>query len=310
MYQVQDCDCGYTDVSDPTRSVFNSLFFVDFKNTTKRQLEESFRISTYPVRHNVSEALTRNYTLSNTNLSQAGLNLTVSPRVGDLVPSGGIVSKSTAFGFGSYHISYRTTNVPGTVAGFFTYRDENSAVDAEYLSWDPNPSMLYSVKPQIYEPNGVASNLTFRRERWTGAKGTFSQKFHDWSFVWLPEVVHFGLDGNYTTALRTRVPSQPGHLALGHWSDGNSHFSRGPPTQNAVLTASHVWAVYNNSNTTLTCQKTQTACNVLDGKIQVSRSTGHGVVSVDSSTSAAPFTGPAMSSWALLLVILSWFHVL
>jgi hypothetical protein len=54
----------------------------------------------------------------------------------------------------------KTSNVPGTVAAFFFYRNDSSEIDIESLSRFSDPYKTYfAVQPQIYT-NGQASPLT------------------------------------------------------------------------------------------------------------------------------------------------------
>lgn len=54
----------------------------------------------------------------------------------------------------------KTSNVPGTVAAFFFYRNDTCEIDIESLSRFSDPFKTYfAVQPQIYD-NGQASLLT------------------------------------------------------------------------------------------------------------------------------------------------------
>jgi beta-glucanase (GH16 family) len=64
------------------------------------------------------------------------------------------------FLYGTYRARMKTTNVTGTVAAFYYYRNSTSEIDMESLSRFTDPHKIYfAIQPQIYE-NGVASNLT------------------------------------------------------------------------------------------------------------------------------------------------------
>jgi hypothetical protein len=55
----------------------------------------------------------------------------------------------------------KTSDIAGTVAAFYLYKNDTSEIDMEALSYKQNPWQMYlSVKPQIYNPDGSASNLT------------------------------------------------------------------------------------------------------------------------------------------------------
>lgn len=72
--------------------------------------------------------------------------------------------------------------------------------------------------------------------------------FHEYRFDFLPDKVFFYADGNLLSEMTGYgVPTTPGHVLLSHWSNGNSGWSQGPPTANAVTTVSYVKAYFNSS---------------------------------------------------------------
>ncbi len=75
-----------------------------------------------------------------------------------------------------------------------------------------------------------------------------STDFHEYRFDFLADKVFFYADGNLLAeGTGSGVPTTPGHLLLSHWSNGNSGWSRGPPTVDAVTTVSYVKAYFNSS---------------------------------------------------------------
>lgn len=65
------------------------------------------------------------------------------------------------FLYGTYRARMKTSNVEGTVAAFYFYRNDTCEIDIESLSKNKDPSKTYfAVQPQIYEPDGTASALT------------------------------------------------------------------------------------------------------------------------------------------------------
>jgi hypothetical protein len=315
--EVQNCDCGFTDSTDPTQSVFTSFFAVTFSSTTDRQFQNLFIPASYEVDTRDSP-YARNFSADLVELSDAGLILSVNPSVSDAVPCAQVFTRAATFLYGSYHAVFQTSAVPGTVQAFFNYKNDTSEVDIEYLSsWDV-PTLLYTVKPQIYLDNGNPDNSTYQKQAWNGTQPSFAQGFHDWSFVWLPEIVHFGLDANYSANITTNVPQAPGRLALSHWSDGNSKYSLGPPTQTSNVTVSLLWAVYNDTNATLpVCKKASSACVITDGVFQ---NTIASTSNETSSTSPSPSTvivnsdqsgsSAASPGWLLALWCFFWLHYL
>ena len=239
-------------------------------------------------------------------LTKAGLQLTVSPSEdGKTVPCAQLFTRAETFLYGSYSAKIRVGSVPGTVTALFNYYNDTSEVDIEYLSaWD-SPTLLYSVKPQIYLDNGTPDNSTYETQEWSGSPDAFDSEFHEWSFVWLPDTVHFGLDGDFARNLTTNVPTEPGKVALSHWSDGNQNYSLGPPTVNSTITIASLQAVYNDTNATaLACEKVSSPCTITNGFLQGGTSSGGGepVTHVN----FAHLVTPAASGWLYLLVIFLW----
>jgi beta-glucanase (GH16 family) len=309
--KVQDCDCGFIDSNDPTKSIFTSFLAVNFSSITGQQFNDLFIPATYEISQR-DAPYSRNFSADQVQLSVAGLDLTVSPSPdSNRVPSGQVFTRAATFFYGSYHAQFRVGDVPGTVTAFFNYKNDSSEVDIEYLSaWD-DPTLLYSTKPQIYLDNGNPSNSTYQQDPWNDTSVSFDQDFHEWSFVWLPDIVHFGLDANYSKFLTTNVPQAPGRLALSHWSDGNPKYSLGPPTQSSTVTISTLRAVYNDTNArALTCKTATSPCTITNGIFQPSTSSGgeNNSPTLPSAiiVNSADFIGPAASGWIFILLFFSW----
>lgn len=305
--KVQDCDCGFIDSSDPTKGVFTSFLAVNFSSIKSNQFNDLFIPATYEIARGDSPD-TRNFSADRVQLSEAGLDLTVVPFLDSkLVSCGQVFSRAATFFYGSYHAQFRVGHLPGTVAAFFNYKNDSSEVDIEYLSADP--TLLYSVKPQIYLDSGDPSNSTYQKETLNDTSVPFDQDFHEWSFVWLPDIVYFGLDANYSRFLTTNVPQAPGRLALSHWSDGNPNYSGGPPTQSSTATISSLWAVYNDTNAAaFTCKMATSACTITNGIFQAGTASGgdnNNNATLPSVTiiNSAHFISPAAPSWLFVLLI-------
>jgi beta-glucanase (GH16 family) len=72
--------------------------------------------------------------------------------------------------------------------------------------------------------------------------------FHEYRIDYLPGRVFFYADGVVLAEMDgPAVPSSPGHLILQHWSNGNRHWSGGPPAEDAALVVSYVKAYFNSS---------------------------------------------------------------
>ncbi|CZT22965.1 uncharacterized protein RCC_08673 [Ramularia collo-cygni] len=273
--KVSDCDCGFIDADEPTHTTFTSLLLVDFTKATWKDLDDIFVRSSYTV-NRTDAAYIRDFEPSQIQLTSSGLELTVSPSPdGLIVPSASIFTRSAAFLHGSYRARILVGDVPGTVTAFYNYHNDTSEVDIEYVS-ARGPTLLYSVKPQIYYENTNPSAETYQSETWgndtssTSSSLSFEQNFHEWSFTWLPDIVHFGLDANYSKSITKNVPQAPGTIVLSHWSNGNPKYSQGPPTVKSTKVVEFLQAVYNDANATaLECKKVQEACVIQDGRLRV-----------------------------------------
>ncbi|KXT01906.1 hypothetical protein AC579_1612 [Pseudocercospora musae] len=266
--ELIDCDCGFIDWKDPTQSIFTNLLVVNFTSATNQQLEGLFILASYDVSQ-PDVPYIRNYSADQLHYSSAGLDLTVSPSPdGENVPCAQIITKETSFFYGSYRTRVLVGDEPGTVAAFYSYKNDSSEIDIEYLSAWTQPTLLYTVKPQIYSPTGNPDNSTYQQGQWTGPVDKFREDFHEWSWTWLPDIVHFGIDSNYSRNITTNVPQAPGRIALNHWSNGDPNYSLGPPTQNTTFTVSFLQAIYNDTSMpTLACQRSSSACLIADGTI-------------------------------------------
>lgn len=308
--ELEDCDCGFIDSEDPAHTTFTSLLVIDFTSITQKQLDDLFITAKFSLDKSDAPYI-RSFSGDQVALSNTGLELTVSPAGEKSVPCAGLFTKESYFLHGFYRARLLVGSVPGTVTAFYNYNNDTSEVDIEYLSAWENPTLLYSVKPQIYLANGNPDNSTYQQDTWNDTAASFQQTFQEWTFIWLPDVVYYGLNGDYSRKLSTNVPQAPGRIALSHWSDGDPRYSIGPPIENSTNTVSFLQAVYNNANATaLACKRTKSACVIADGQIQStsggsssSSTASDGVISVPH-TNRAYGLGPAMSGWLLLLL---WF---
>ncbi|KAL2207344.1 concanavalin A-like lectin/glucanase [Sarocladium strictum] len=307
---VNDCDCGFIDSNDSTKSTFTNFFAVDFASVSQEQFDEIFIPATYQIPR-ANGPFNRNFFAEQVRLTKDGLDLTVSPPSNDeYVPCAQIFSRGQSFLYGSYHARIRVTDIPGTVTGFFNYKSDQSEVDIEHVSAWAESTLLYTVKPQIYTDSGNPDNSTYTRQPLREASS--KNGVHEWSFIWLPDVVHFGIGGEYKHSLTINVPSAPGRLALNQWSDGNANYSLGPPKENSTSTVTFLWTIYNTTeeDSNPACQKATSPCAITDGLFQPrggSETSGESdtsaIIDINNSerlTSAAGDLGSLGPSWFLM----------
>ncbi|KIW02351.1 uncharacterized protein PV09_06173 [Verruconis gallopava] len=311
---LPDCDCGFVDAKDPTKSTFSNFLAINFTSITNQTFEDLFIPASYTLNLR-GGPYNRAFSPEQVHLSQDGLALTVSPLNAGNVPCAQVTTKNESFFYGAYHVQTRVGNVPGAVSAFFTYKNDTSEVDIEYLSAWTDPTLLYTVKPQLYSASGNPLSGTYQKEQWNGT-GAFSKNFHTWSFVWLPGIVHYGLDGEYSRVITTNVPQDPGSVSISHWSDGNPNYSMGPPTSDSTDVISLFWAVYNDTSSAApACKATKTSCTISDGVLQSATSSSGGSTNSPTptptikalSTSSAQMVSPMNSSWIFVLILFCWF---
>ncbi|KAK0384313.1 hypothetical protein NLU13_8401 [Sarocladium strictum] len=310
---VWDCDCGFIDSQDPTGSTFTNFLAVDFTSISQNELDEIFIPATYKL-HKNDAPFERHFSAEQLQLSEDGLHITVLPASSqNHVPCGQIFSRARTFFYGSYHARIRLTDVPGTVTAFFNYKADDSEIDMEYVSAWAEPTLLYTVKPQIYTDRGNPENSTYARQPLSDASAPSKRSVSEWSFVWVEDIVHFGIGNEYSHNITTNVPSAPGRLALNQWSDGNANYSLGPPREPSTTTVTSLWAVYNmTESSSLVCEKSTSACTVTDGLFQPSSGSGGNsgpddgpVIDINNAggyISASSVPEPAVLHWSLALM--------
>ncbi|KAI7908201.1 concanavalin A-like lectin/glucanase domain-containing protein [Cokeromyces recurvatus] len=207
-------------------------------------------------------SLQRVFSRNNVKVNEdGGITLSVNKNSNGRYTSAAIGTKRNDFLYGTYRARMKMTNVTGTVAAFFFYRNDSSEIDIESLSRFTNPYKSYfAVQPQIYV-KGIASPLTSEKH---DLEFNPTEDYHEYRFDWLPGSVQFYIDDLLVREMTTHIPNTPGRIILNHWTDGNPNFSGGPPTENADLKVSHLNLFFNSSETNfpLPCQHSKTPCLV------------------------------------------------
>jgi len=72
--------------------------------------------------------------------------------------------------------------------------------------------------------------------------------YHEYRIDFIPGNIIFYADGHKLATMNTSaVPTQPGHLILTNWSNGNNLWSYGPPPEDSVISVAYVKAYFNSS---------------------------------------------------------------
>ena len=153
---------------------------------------------------------------------------------GETTTGAEIYTRKTDFLYGSYRFLAKSSAEPGTVVGFFYYKDDQNEIDIEFLSKDP-----YIVYYTIHENIGPNTHQTH------SVTEPLSDAFHEYRFDWSPEKVDYYIDGQYITSLDSEIPNQPGTILLNHWTLSSPAWGGGPPVNDAIAQVKKVSFYFN-----------------------------------------------------------------
>ncbi|CAO0801231.1 unnamed protein product [Mucor circinelloides] len=256
------CDCGF---EDENHNLWTDVWYADYGlYKSSLQYDPHYLVMDYTVGAKHKDTLARVFSPSNVKLThEGGITLSVKQNGDGKYTSAAIGTKRNDFLYGTYRARMKTSNVPGTVAAFFFYRNDTSEIDIESLSRFHDPYKTYfAIQPQIYD-KGAASPLTNEKH---DLQFNPTEDYHEYRFDWLPDSVKFYIDGTFVREMTTNIPDSPGRILLNHWTDGNPYFSGGPPTENADLKVSHLNLFFNSSESKSppSCSKSKTPCQISD----------------------------------------------
>jgi hypothetical protein len=73
--------------------------------------------------------------------------------------------------------------------------------------------------------------------------------FHEYRIDFVPGNVFFFADSIQIGMMNTSaVPTSPGHIVLRHWSNGNTGWTAGPPSSDAVMLVSYIKSYFNSTD--------------------------------------------------------------
>ncbi|KAL7808425.1 family 16 glycoside hydrolase [Trichoderma gracile] len=278
-----DCECGFVQDSPPEeaggggdgsadgRLLFTNMMESKFFELRNISLDGNWKRQQYNVsaragrgEYGKAFAVKNVYTIAadgdGENVDDAdagpgeGIALVVgSTLVDEAIPVAELTSARKDMYFGSYRAGMKLTPVNGTCAAFFWYFNDTQEIDMEFLSRE------FDASKKLYPVNLVIQSEASRQAGYDASKtGTFkvvnltfdpTEGFHEYRFDYLHNRVLFYADSKLLAEMNgTSVPSGPGHIILQHWSNGNSKWSGGPPTQDAIMTVSYVKAYFNSSD--------------------------------------------------------------
>jgi Glycosyl hydrolases family 16 len=272
------CECGYrlpgSNSSDP--GLYTDLLESDFFNITDITKDTDYVVQTYSVDKSLEKdpysrtaiasnvisnpVSSQNQLQGSNNDGDPGLQLYVRGKldVNGSITGSELDTTRTDMWWGSYRALLKLPSQNGTCASFFWYYNDIQEIDMEFLSTEVNGDA---------DTNSTESNLYFvlhtqeSKDQGDDASKTPTFKhlalpfktddaFHEYRFDYSPGRVEFYVDSKrYVTFTGADVPDKPGHVVFNHWSNGDPHWSYGPPTEDAVYTIGYLKAYFNSSDT-------------------------------------------------------------
>ncbi|KAI8063926.1 concanavalin A-like lectin/glucanase domain-containing protein [Gongronella butleri] len=255
------CDCGFRDEAGYTWAhVWYSNFL---KQKIPLQQDKNYQVMSYKISRQSDQIYERQFAKDHVLMTPDGIQLLVRKDDSGTILSGQFATMDNDILYGTFRSFIQIPTQPGTVSAFYYFKNNNNEIDVELLSKFNPPQAYFAIHPQIYEPDGSASNLT-HGERMLPFDP--AQQLHEYRFDWLPDQVNYYVDGEFSRAMNTNVPNAPGRINLNHWSDGNPNFSGDPPANvDITMLIANLTFFYNSSqNNDLLCQSTRTPCLVTD----------------------------------------------
>lgn len=204
-------------------SSLHAQAFVDNFNT-QAEFEQNWRVSTWG-------STAHQYSADNVSIQDSALVLKLNASPQGTIPVGGEVTwKAQTFKYGSFSARIKTTNIPGSVIGFFVYKDgvpgdgNLHEVDIELLTNSPQ-KMYYTLHHDGYSTDHTTRNLPWLP----------SDAYHDYRMDWHPDSVVYYIDGERTAALYKSIPDDDCSLILNHWSKNIAGWGGPAPTEDTYM---------------------------------------------------------------------------
>ncbi|KAH9828140.1 glycoside hydrolase family 16 protein [Teratosphaeria destructans] len=321
-----NCGCGYT-VNSTT--LFTNALETNFTQSGRVTWTSEASAEWQAQEYNTSAAAARGpygkaAELQNVVVENTGLQLWARSSLldggadGKLVPVAEVVSSRSDFLFGSFRVGMKSTAINGTCGAFFFYHNDSEEIDLELLSKQQG-SVSHLINLVNQSPESVASGYNAVN---TSDFITWPLPFdptadmHEYRFDWLPGRIDMFADGQWMRTFEDSVPFSAGALHLIHWSNGDPGWSAGPPSEDAVLTVSHVHAYFNTSSqqNSTQCSGDPAATNVCEVSANGAAPTAGSATTTSSNNSSGTaessggrFSSAGAASAAVYAgVILSW----
>lgn len=135
-----------------------------------------------------------------------------------------------------------------------TFFNNSQEIDMELLSsqFQPNPTNTYQINLVDQSLASVARGYAIPGTEYAIADLPFNPAdgYHEYRIDFIPGLIIYYADDQVIGTLNGSIPSQPGHMILTQWSNGDPTWSGGPPVTDAVLAIAGVRAYFNSSDPT------------------------------------------------------------
>lgn len=116
--------------------------------------------------------------------------------------------------------------------------------------FQPNPSNTFLINLVDQSLASVARGYAIPGTEYEIADLPFNPAdgYHEYRIDFIPGLIIYYADNQVIGTLNGSIPSQPGHMILTQWSNGDPTWSGGPPATDAVLAIAGVRAYFNSSD--------------------------------------------------------------
>jgi Glycosyl hydrolases family 16 len=215
-------------------------------------LPAGLQTNVYPVNDNAP--FTHSFTASNAYVDDSFLNLRVlGKQTQSPIKCGEVQTTFKDIQYASVRTLAIFSDVPGTCAGIFFYKNDTQEIDIEYLS-DPSSlsnsganapiPLLYTNQATV--AGGIATHSI-------GPPPLDVTTLHEYRIDWVSGSTSFYLDGVFQKSFTENVPTQPGAWIFNHWTNGDQGFSVGPPQADSIFKIQNIVMYYNRTSTVGTC---------------------------------------------------------
>ncbi|OLL23425.1 Beta-glucanase [Neolecta irregularis DAH-3] len=265
------CECGYKTANGLlwTHTLNSDFTAPSMTNVTYSSFSSQWTISNWSngnvAAGNRTVTIGRQFLPQNVYFQNKSLNLKVSAYTGrGKILCGEISTVRADILYGSFRSTFKVQPVSGACAGFFYYyvwinnnpeligQNDTQEIDVEILTKDPTTRAVHYTQQPIVRGSQFTNVLP---NPWTN--------FVRYRFDWLPKSSTFFADGQRERTIRVNTEHTPGTVKLNMWSNGNTLWSAGPPTQDAIMSVQNTCFFFNVSEDlkNLPTSEFNTACS-------------------------------------------------